>query len=224
MVDLFFIVCYNLYINQNGSVAMKIEIKDIQKKDYKKAIQFAIKGMHFDWYLDSKFLLNAYGRYFWYLELNRATQIFSAYVNNKFAGVLLAEIKGEQKKQENVFQKVYVKFVDCLQKSFFKGGADLYEKTIKQQLAHYMKSNKPDGEIVFFAVNPNCKAKGIGTILLNALEEKEKGKTLYLHTDNACTYQFYEHRGFRKMEEKEIFIKMPKGTIPLKCFLYSKKI
>lgn len=87
-----------------------------------------------------------------------------------------------------------------------------------------MKSNKPDGKIVFFAVNPNCKAKGIGTILLNALEEKEKGKTLYLHTDNACTYQFYEYRGFRKMEEKEIFIKMPKGTIPLKCFLYSKKI
>lgn len=60
---------------------MSIEIADIRKKDYKKAIQFAIKGMHFEWYLDNKFLLNAYGRYFWYLEINRATQIFAAYVD-----------------------------------------------------------------------------------------------------------------------------------------------
>ena len=45
-------------------MVLKIEIKDIRKKDHKKAIQFAIKGMHFDWYLDNKFLLNAYGRYF----------------------------------------------------------------------------------------------------------------------------------------------------------------
>lgn len=73
---------------------MEIEIKDIRKKDYEKAIQFAIKGMHFDWYLDNRFLLNAYGRYFWYLEINRATQIFAAYADSEFVGVLLAEIKG----------------------------------------------------------------------------------------------------------------------------------
>ena len=33
-------------------MVLKIEIKDIRKKDHKKAIQFAIKGMHFDWYFD----------------------------------------------------------------------------------------------------------------------------------------------------------------------------
>lgn len=54
--------------------------------------------MHFDWYMDNQFLLNAYGRYFWYLEINRATQIFAAYADNKSVGVLLAEIKGEEKK------------------------------------------------------------------------------------------------------------------------------
>ena len=83
---------------------MKIEIKDIRKKDHKKAIQFAIKGMHFDWYLDNKFLLNAYGRYFWYLEINRATQILAAYADGEFAGVLLAEIKAK-KRNTRVFCK-----------------------------------------------------------------------------------------------------------------------
>lgn len=61
---------------------MKIEIKNIHKSDYRAAVQFAIKGMHFDWYLNNKFLLEAYGRYFWYLEMNRATQILAAYVDN----------------------------------------------------------------------------------------------------------------------------------------------
>lgn len=203
---------------------MNIEIKDIRKKDYKKAIQFAVKGMHFDWYLNNKFLLNAYGRYFWYLEINRATQILAAYADGEFVGVLLAEMKGEEKKQQSILQKIYVKFVDVILKSFFKGGAGLYEETTKEQLAHYLKSNTPDGEIIFLAADPDCKIKGIGTALLNALEKKEKGKTLFLYTDDACTYQFYEHRGFKRMEEKEVVLVMPKGKVSLTCFVYSKAI
>ncbi len=74
---------------------MKIEIRDMCKEDYAKAIQFAIKGMHFDWYLNSPFLLNAYGRYFWYLEINRATQILAAYADGEFGGVFLEVINGE---------------------------------------------------------------------------------------------------------------------------------
>lgn len=192
---------------------MEIEIKDIRKKDYKKAIQFAIKGMHFNWYLNNRFLLNAYGRYFWYLEINRATQIFAAYADSEFVGVILAEVKGEEKKEQSFLQKTYVRFADVIQKAFFRGGAGLYENTTKEQLEHYLKFNVPDGEILFLAADPDCKIKGIGTSLLNALEEKEKGKILYLYTDNACTYQFYEHRGFERVEEKEIILEMPKGKV-----------
>lgn len=180
--------------------------------------------MHFDWYLNTPFLLNAYGRYFWYLEINRATQIFAAYVDDEFVGVLLAEMKGEKKKNHSFLQKAYVRFVDVIQGTFFKGGAGLYEDITKEQLAHYLKSNTPDGEIIFLAADPDCKIKGIGTALLNALESREKGKTLYLYTDDACTYQFYEHRGFERAEEKAIVLEMPKGRVPLKCFLYSKRI
>lgn len=203
---------------------MNIEIRDIRKEDYEKAIQFAIKGMHFDWYMDNSFLINAYGRYFWYLEINRATQIFAAYADSKFVGVILAEIKGEKKIYNNFFQKAYVKLVDLIQKLFFRGGADVYEDTTKEQLKHYLERNSPDGEIIFLAADPDCKIKGIGTALLNALEEKEKGKTIFLYTDNACSYQFYEHRGFERVEEKEIIMELPKGKVPLKCFVYSKKI
>ena len=203
---------------------MSIEIKDLKRKDYKKAIQFAIKGMHFDWYLDSDFLLQAYGRYFWYLEMNRATQILAAYADEKFVGVLLVEIYGEEKKHRVWTERLYVKFVDIIQRLFFKGGAGLYEDTVKAQLAHYLQNNKPDGEIIFLAADPDAKIKGVGSALLHALEERTSGKTLYLHTDDACTYQFYEHRGFRRVEEQDIVLEMPKGNVPLKCFIYSKTV
>ena len=85
---------------------MELAFKQLEKKDYKKAIQFAIKGMHFDWYTKNKLLLNLYGRYFWYLELNRATQIIALYADDELAGVLLADIKGKSKKHHSFSQKL----------------------------------------------------------------------------------------------------------------------
>lgn len=203
---------------------MGIVIKELEKKDYRAAIDFAIQGMHFDWYLDNKTALFLYGTYFWYLEMNRATQILAAYVDGQFAGVLLAEIYSEEKKHRVWWQRLYVGFVDTVQKLFFQGGAGLYDDTVRAQRTHYLQTNKPDGEIIFLAADPNAKVKGIGTALLRELERREPGKTLYLHTDDACTYQFYEHRGFQRVEEQDIVLEMPKGKVPLKCLLYSKKI
>lgn len=203
---------------------MNIAIQPIRQEDHEKAIQFAIQGMHFDWYLDSKFLLNAYGRYFWYLELSRATHIFAAYVEDTFVGVLLAELYGEEKVHRVWAERVYVKVVDGIQRLFFRGGAGLYEDTVKRQREHYLQTHTLDGEIVFLAADPETQIKGVGSALLRALENSVPGKTLFLHTDDACTYPFYEHRGFQRVEEDDITLDMPKGTVPLKCLVYSKRL
>ena len=71
-----------------------------------------------------------------------------------------------------------------------------YDAVNKELFAKYRETHSPDGEIIFLAADPDAKIKGIGTMLLNELTAIEKGKTVYLYTDNACTYQFYEHRGF----------------------------
>ncbi|MFR2451707.1 MAG: GNAT family N-acetyltransferase, partial [Clostridia bacterium] len=55
-----------------------IEIKEVCRQDYKKAQKFAIQGMHLDWYMDSKVILDLYAKYFWYMELNRATKVYGA--------------------------------------------------------------------------------------------------------------------------------------------------
>lgn len=203
---------------------MKLEIKSLQKKDYKKAIDYAITGMHFNWYLDSKFLLRLYGRYFWYRELLLATQIIAAYADGDFVGVLLADMKEEDKKHRSFWKSLYVKAFDFLQHHLFKGGGETYEQTNRQLYAQYAERYTPDGEILFLAADPNRKIKGIGSLLLRTLEEREAGKRVFLYTDSACTYPFYEHRGFERACEKDILLHLGKKQVPLTCFLYSKAI
>lgn len=203
---------------------MNIQIRELEKKDYKKAIRSAITGMHFNLYLDSVFLLNLYGRYFWYDELNRATQVIAAYVEDEFAGVLLADMKGEEKKYRSFGKTAYTKLFEFLQKLFYKGGVGVYEDANREMFQEYRKKDTPDGQIVFLAANPAMKGKGIGSRLLEELKRREKGRQVYLYTDDACTYQFYEHKGFKRRGERDVILDFGNKKVPLKCLLYSKKL
>lgn len=203
---------------------MNLELKELRKKDYKKIIEYAIKGMHFNMYLDNKFELNLYGKYFWYLELTNATQVISAYYGDELAGVLIADFNEERKVHKSFWKSLYVNIFEWIQRTFFKDSVGIYDKVNKEMLENYKSKNNPDGEIRFLAANPNLKIKGIGTFLLNELEKREKGKEIFLFTDDQCTYQFYEHRGFDRVGEKDIILDLNKKKVPLKCLLYSKKI
>lgn len=199
-----------------------IEIRKLRNKDHKKAVKAAIKGMHFNWYMDNRLLLNLYGKYFWYLELLQSTQIIATYVGDEFAGVLLAKAKSEKKQYYSFWKLLYIRVFDYFQKRFYKESVGIYDKTNEEMYLQYSKTHSPDGEIIFLAANPEIKVKGIGSKLLNELEQREKGKEFYLYTDNACTYQFYEHRGFERACEKNIVLSFESKKIPLQCLLYSK--
>lgn len=203
---------------------MKLKIKEFNQKDERFAIQFAIEGMHFHWYTKNKLLLNLYGRYFWYLEKLRATQVIALYADEQLAGVLLAKMKGEPRKYHSFLPSLYIRLCDYLQKTLFKDGVGIYEQANQMMFKEYSQHTIPDGEILFLAANPSLHIKGIGTLLLEEFEKREPQKTVYLYTDHACTYQFYEHRGFQRVGQKDILLKIGKNEVELQCFLYSKTI
>lgn len=113
---------------------------------------------------------------------------------------------------------------EWVQRTFFKDSVGIYDKVNKELLDIYMVNNKPDGEIKFLAANPDIKVKGIGTYLLNEFEKRNKGKEVYLFTDDQCTYQFYEHRDFERIGKKDIELDLKKKKVSLKCLLYRKKL
>ena len=195
----------------------------MQKKDFQKVIEYAISGMHFGEYLTNKLMLNIYGRYFWYLEYINATQVIAAYEDKKLLGVLVADIKGEEKPYKSVGKGLYVKLIDIIQNLFFSGGVMPYNEANRKMLDQYTKRYAPDGELRFLAADPKSKIKGIGTFLLNELVRREAGKEIYLFTDTNCTYQFYEHRGFERVGEQKIILELS-NEVGLKCLLYRRRL
>lgn len=202
---------------------MEVKIKQLQKKDFTKIIDFAIEGMHFNRYVDNKLALRLYGRYFLYLELERATQVLAAYMGDKLVGILMADLKNEPKQYSSFWRKLYVKIFKAIMAIVVKDGPNIYDEANKAMLNDYLKNANPDGEICFLAADPTIQGKGIGTLLLEELGRLEKGKLIYLYTNDNCTYQFYEHKGFERSEEKEIKMELGGKTVPLTCLLYSKQ-
>ena len=80
----------------------------------------------------------------------------------------------------------------------------------------------PDGEVNFFAVAPETKGQGVGSLLLKELERLEKGKLVYLFTDSGSSFQFYQKRGFEEAERHDIQLKINKKELGLTCFLFYK--
>lgn len=70
-----------------------------------------------------------------------------------------------------------------------------YEKMVKRN------SPVSDGEIVLFFVDPSDRGKGIGKSLMNQFLSyggNRKAEIIHLSTDEKCSWQFYEHYGFKR--------------------------
>lgn len=202
---------------------MSLQILPLRKKDYPKLIDFAITGMNFSKYTDSKLALRLYGRYFLYLELERSTHILAAYDEDQLAGVLMAKMANSPHLYSSFFHKIYVKFFDWLMKRFASGG-DSYDAINKSMLSSFLKKHSPDGEICFLAVNPALKGQGIGSFLLDEFSKIQKGTLIYLYTDSYCTYKFYDKKGFTQSQKRDIKMDLSGKKVPLTCFLYSKQL
>jgi GNAT superfamily N-acetyltransferase len=203
---------------------LKVIIKNIKWSDYGKIQKFAAQGMNFSMYTDKPLELWFYAKYFWYLELNRATQVLAAYIDDSLVGVLLADMRGEPKVSFSLWRKFYIHLVEWVMSIGYRGANDSYDAANKKMLEEFEKSYHPDGELNFLSVDPAMNGKGIGSQLLAELEFREKGKLIYLFTNTGNSYYFYEHKGFERSGSHHIDILMHGKKIPHDCYLYSRRL
>ena len=202
---------------------MALVFSELKRRDHAKAVRFMMVGMNVDAYHDSRFFQTAYGIYFFYSELNRSTQVIAAYEEDRLAGVLLADMEGEHKAHNTLWSRLVIRAAKLFMRRPAPG-VSTYWQANEEMFADYKRTHSPDGELVFLAADPAAQNRGIGTQLLQELERREAGKTVYLYTDDQCTYQFYEHRGFERVGERDIVMDMGEKQVPLKCLLYSRKL
>ena len=137
--------------------------------------------MHLDWYMDSKVILDLYAKYFWYMELNRATKVYGAYIDDIFVGVLLAEIKNEPKRYYSVSKAFYVKIFDWLQHLVAGKGVEEYDEANKDMYKSFCQKNNPDGEIIFLPLTLIAKLKVLEQHYCLHLK-KMKAENLFIYT------------------------------------------
>lgn len=202
----------------------RLSLGQLRRRDIGLAACFAAAGMHFDAYLKSPHLQQLYARYFFLDKLKRATQVIAAYDEDELAGVLLSDIEGESKRSLALPDRLYCGFAHAVQHVFFRGAEDAYDEANREMLADFRKQHEDiAGEICFLVADPFHKRKDTGSFLLSELERREEGKHVFLYTDSNCTWQFYEHRGFRRVGTRDIQMDAT-GTneVPLGCYLYAK--
>jgi GNAT superfamily N-acetyltransferase len=200
-----------------------VVIGKLRKNDFKAAREFAIDGMNLSWYTSNKFELYFYSKYFLYMELSRATKAIGAFINNELAGVVLADINNEPKLFSSIWHKLFVMLVSFVIKLGYRA-SNIYDEANKAMLKKFKEENEPDGELNFFVVDPKIKSKGIGSILLEELENEAKGKLIYLYSDTGSTYQFYSSRGFNESGKNDVVLELNKNEVSLTCFSVQQKV
>lgn len=203
---------------------MKIYIKQIEKRDFEAARKFALDGMHLSWYVNNKVELYFYSKYVLYLELTKSTMVLGAYEGDRLVGFLFANFRGDKVVYDSWLYRLYMSIVEKTMSFFSKDDiSGPYDHANKEMLEDFMKY-KPDGELTFFAVDPTLKGKRIGSLLLDELTRRKKGKLIYLYTDTGSTYQFYEKRGFTISGKRELILPIKGKGLSLTCYLFSKKL
>ena len=180
--------------------------------------------MHLNRYVNNSFELYLYSKYVLYLELSKSTLALGAYMGKQLVGFLFARFENEAAAIHSWRQQLFVSIgSSVIQLSGHNENSTAYDKANREMFQAFSKQ-KYDGEITFFAVDPELNGKGIGTLLLEELRAQKNGKTIYLYTDSGSTYQFYLHRGFEIFKQKKITINTVKKELELTCFLMSKRL
>ncbi|HJJ35567.1 MAG TPA: GNAT family N-acetyltransferase [Methanocorpusculum sp.] len=201
-----------------------IEITALRRKDKRKAVDWAIEGMKFDRYFTSKRLTRLFGYYFWYDTCTTATRMYGAYLDGTCVGVMINTFAGEPKPYSTWFGRTFVRIFQWRAMKKYPEDALRYHQTNEEMYQEAFGNNPPDGSIDLLAADPHSTVRGIGTALLNELIRTDAGKAVYLNTDGDCTYQFYEHRGFERVNTRNIMLKYGDREVPLVCYLYARKL
>ena len=187
------------------------------------AARFAMEGMHLDRYVENALERWIYEKYVIREALARSNYLIGAYQDDRLVGFLFGCFKGQPlpyRDSRFIFLQCLFKLLERLSPSASRD--DVYDATNRAMKATLR--SEPDVELVFFAIDPACKGKGVGTKLLAAFERACAGMDMFLRTDDACTYQFYEHRGFMRAAERDVVMEGAKGAFTLKCMMYVKHV
>ncbi|CAM4100291.1 N-acetyltransferase [Bacillus cereus] len=188
-----------------------VKYRSLVKEDYEPIKHLIGEAFGFNQFITDKKFLNSLLSF--YLQSCILGSSFSkvAEKDNKIIGVILGDSekdKNRLKKFHNTFSFAYntlkLFMTNKENREFLKAFIKVqktYKELIKGKEDHFQ------GCIQLFIVSEESRGLGVGKTLMNALFQymtKEDVTSLYLYTDNACNYGFYDKQNFKRVQEKAI--------------------
>ncbi|WP_144572502.1 GNAT family N-acetyltransferase [Bacillus paramycoides] len=188
-----------------------VKYRSLVKEDYEPIKHLIGEAFGFNQFITDKKFLNSLLSF--YLQSCILGSSFSkvAEKDNKIIGVILGDSekdKNRLKKFHNTFSFAYntlkLFMTNKENREFLKAFIKVqktYKELIKGKEDHFQ------GCIQLFIVSEESRGLGVGKTLINALFQymtKEDVTSLYLYTDNACNYGFYDKQNFKRVQEKAI--------------------
>ncbi|MGL6173098.1 MAG: GNAT family N-acetyltransferase [Cellulosilyticaceae bacterium] len=164
-----------------------------------------------------------------YLRNCLIEQTFNTVVEDegKVIGILLGRSEKAYKKYKvnpHTLPIMYriIKFCFSEQARQATKGYKNFSKAYKDLMAD--RAQLFDGELVLFIVNEAYRGQGIGKQLTQMFFEYMKQtdtNCIYLYTDTACNYAFYDQQGFKRIDERWIEVENLEGKEKMGVYLYS---
>lgn len=201
----------------------EIVFEDYNKSHSEKLFDIIRKTWNYDQFASPK-IARKLSVIFLYSCLAQQTFTKVALIDNVPVGVIMARNKSKEKSNIKYKLKQFMAILSLLihkearqTSKIFKGVSDTDAILLNEANRDY------SGELVFFAVDSDCRGMGLGQKLFSKAKEYMKSDGMndfYLFTDTTCNFGFYEHNGMTRRGEKREKVEVDGQKADMKFFIY----
>ncbi len=202
---------------------MKIELREYQKQDYYALADIIRKTWNYDKFSSPK-TAGKLARVFLSSCLTNYTFSRVAVLDGKPVGIILGKDIDHHKctlrQRIGQIKTILSLFMSREGRKVSK----IFETVngVDRQLVKECGKSYP-AELALFAVDSECRGKGIGKMLFQSVLDYFKQQNLdefYLFTDTTCNFGFYEHQGMVRRREKRHVFHMDGQNVKMDFFVY----
>ncbi len=153
-----------------------------------------------------------------------------AYLNGEVVGALLGTTKKRSNPLANLRMKTQL-FIASF-KLLAKGkhaaqGLNAFRRIGKIYKQMEKDAEKMHAEVKLFVTHPGAQGRGIGTKLMDTFltHVRNKGiERVFLFTDTDCTYQYYDHKNFTRLDAKALTFDVKDRQKTMEVYMYAKTL
>lgn len=188
-----------------------VKYRNLVKEDYEPIKHLIGEAFGFNEFITDKNFLNSVLNFYLHSCILGSSFSKVAEKDNKVIGVILGDSEKDKNRLKRFHNTVSFSYntlklflTNKENKEFLKAFIQV-KKTYKELIQG--KEDQFQGCIQLFIVSEESRGLGVGKYLLNDLFQymkKEEVTSLYLYTDNACNYAFYDRQNFQRIQEKAV--------------------